>query len=981
MAVLRDGRAQPLPPSRKTRALLAYLAVNPRSFRREHLCELFWEIPDDPRGALRWSLSKLRRLTDDPQHRRIVADRCSVRFEACGAWIDVSALHALAAAYPDTLATKVLADAVEHYRGHFLEGLELTGLHEFHAWCVAERERVTRAQATLLRALIARLATTPERALPHAHALASLTPYDEAARLTLIKLLAQCGRHAEAEQQYRLGLRLLAEVGVQPSPRLYSAWRGPPGKRGTPPAPTPAPAPAPAPTPRGKAGETLFGRETEQTAIAEALAEVTRRSEARAVLLCGEPGIGKTRLLGAAADQARTAGALCLQAGAFEAEMLRPYALWLDALRALDPARAEAVFADEGHGDRQRLFSRLSDLVAQETAMRPLAVLFDDLQWCDESSAAALHYVLRTNRQRPVLAVLAARADEVQDNAPVQQAIRGLRRDGLLRQLALPPLAEAAVRALIEAQAPQADSRRLGHQCGGNPLLAIELARAESAGGVATGSLTELIEDRLGRLDLDGVEVLRWAALIAPRLDLPALERLAGLERERIAAALAAAEQQALLRSGPRGLHFAHDLVAGSIYHGIPPARRQIMHRRVAEWLEEGAARDLEQAADLAHHAAHSGDPALAARGMISAGRLCLRFFANDDAASLARRGLQSAAELPPPEGPCLGLELREVLYAAAPVTDWEAAAEECVALAEQALEHGALNHARLGYQTASYLRWAHGQWADAREESLQAERITRGAGAREQITGMAETAKCLALLERDLDRARELLAQADELARRHGIHHQALAAGLGMLHFHAGELDAAEEQFQEARTLCKSAGDRLNEFQANEYLVMIDLERGRLGAACHRCRELVTLAERLRDGSEAPFARVLQALCAYAENADPAPLAEALESLRAAGARHRLAYALTRAAFLDLDRGDPENAARRAEEALGHAELLGRATETLLARVALAQASAAVGDAAGYARHRSALQTFDGLPVARWARRRAAALHTERQP
>jgi DNA-binding SARP family transcriptional activator len=76
--VLKDGKPLPLPPSKKTRALLAYLSLNPRQFRREHLCELLWEIPDDPRGSLRWSLSKLRRLVDDDDQSRIIADRTNV---------------------------------------------------------------------------------------------------------------------------------------------------------------------------------------------------------------------------------------------------------------------------------------------------------------------------------------------------------------------------------------------------------------------------------------------------------------------------------------------------------------------------------------------------------------------------------------------------------------------------------------------------------------------------------------------------------------------------------------------------------------------------------------------------------------------------------------------------------------------------------------------------------------------------------------
>ena len=64
--IIHDGAVAALPPSRKTRALLAYLALTRRPHRREQLCEMFWDLPDDPRGALRWSLSKIRPLVDEP---------------------------------------------------------------------------------------------------------------------------------------------------------------------------------------------------------------------------------------------------------------------------------------------------------------------------------------------------------------------------------------------------------------------------------------------------------------------------------------------------------------------------------------------------------------------------------------------------------------------------------------------------------------------------------------------------------------------------------------------------------------------------------------------------------------------------------------------------------------------------------------------------------------------------------------------------
>src|SRR5437667_915925 len=78
LEVIRDGAPVALPPSRKTRALLAYLALTRRPHRRERLCEIFWDVPDDPRGALRWSLSKIRPFVDDPAYPRLVAERQTV---------------------------------------------------------------------------------------------------------------------------------------------------------------------------------------------------------------------------------------------------------------------------------------------------------------------------------------------------------------------------------------------------------------------------------------------------------------------------------------------------------------------------------------------------------------------------------------------------------------------------------------------------------------------------------------------------------------------------------------------------------------------------------------------------------------------------------------------------------------------------------------------------------------------------------------
>jgi tetratricopeptide (TPR) repeat protein len=306
---------------------------------------------------------------------------------------------------------------------------------------------------------------------------------------------------------------------------------------------------------------------------------------------------------------------------------------------------------------------------------------------------------------------------------------------------------------------------------------------------------------------------------------------------------------------------------------------------------------------------------------------------------------------------------------------DWEDAARRYVELAERALDHGALSHARLGYHMAASVRWAHGQWAAAREQSLQSERIVRGADDGDQIAGIAETARCLVMIERDLSKADAMLMEAQSLAERRHTAHLAIPAGLGMLRYYENKLDEAETLFQQSRALCKSAGDRLSEFQANEYLVMIDFQRGRYEDARRRCDELLTIGARLRDGSEAPFARAMYGLCTYATDDDAEPLDAALADLRVADAKHRLACILTRAAQLDYERKRVDSAIARAEEALTVAQILDRPSEMLLAHVVLARGYRTRHDGARAQGHLDEIARLTAGTVAEWARIQAEQL------
>lgn len=223
--VARDGESIPLPPSKKTRALLGYLAATGQAHRRERLCSLLWELPDDPRGALRWSLSRLRPIVDEPGLTRIVATRDTVAFDPLGAEIDFLALRSITAQDLSTLPIAQLGSLAQAFRGEFLEGIDLPDLHDFQSWCLAERENARGFQVRLLSALTERLAGTPGEALPYARQLVQADPLSEVARGKLLRLLIELGRRGEAEQHFDTAVRMFRDVGPEAELALVRTWR------------------------------------------------------------------------------------------------------------------------------------------------------------------------------------------------------------------------------------------------------------------------------------------------------------------------------------------------------------------------------------------------------------------------------------------------------------------------------------------------------------------------------------------------------------------------------------------------------------------------------------------------------------------------------------------------------------------------------------------------------------------------------------
>ena len=212
LRVLRNGDVVALPQSRKTRALLAYLILEPGPHRREKLCELFWQVPDDPRGSLRWSLSKLRSIVNDSDADRIVADRERVQFDVADVSIDFAAIEAALSGGVAALAQHDLDAMANAFAGDLLEGLELSGQPDFETWRLAQQERARNTQRQVLRALVEKITGDPSVKADRLAALVRLDPYDLSVHAALITSLAQANRTKEAERQKQLSVAALKDV-------------------------------------------------------------------------------------------------------------------------------------------------------------------------------------------------------------------------------------------------------------------------------------------------------------------------------------------------------------------------------------------------------------------------------------------------------------------------------------------------------------------------------------------------------------------------------------------------------------------------------------------------------------------------------------------------------------------------------------------------------------------------------------------------
>lgn len=221
LTISRNGVALKLPSSRKVRALLAYLALAPHAVPRSQLCELLWDVPNDPRGELRWCLSKLRGVVDQPDRPRVVTDGDTVAFDLTDCLIDAVEITR-ATQEGLELRPERLRPLLSLCHGEFLDGFEIDRNPAFNAWLTAQRRQFRSRHAALLERLVE--SEAGDDVFGYLEKWLELAPFDLRVHENLLSAFARRGRIREGEDHLSATARLFEAEGLDCAP-IREAWR------------------------------------------------------------------------------------------------------------------------------------------------------------------------------------------------------------------------------------------------------------------------------------------------------------------------------------------------------------------------------------------------------------------------------------------------------------------------------------------------------------------------------------------------------------------------------------------------------------------------------------------------------------------------------------------------------------------------------------------------------------------------------------
>jgi len=401
----------------------------------------------------------------------------------------------------------------------------------------------------------------------------------------------------------------------------------------------------------------FVGREGEHRVLTDALTTASRGQRA-AVLISGEPGIGKTRLVSEVADSSHRAGALVL-GGRCDEGLEIPYQPLAEALEHLvDNASRDLLrrHVDE-HGlavarlapslgrrlgasmtsrsvpteaERYVLFATIDCLLAAASAETgPLMLVLEDLHWADEPTVVLLRYILTSPRKASLAVIATLRPTDLDEAHPLIALLADMHREPHVSRVDLSGLSVENVRAFASALAgheldsgERALADKLHMSTDGNPFFITEIVRAlAEAGKIARGSggwrvansldastvmptsISETLDRRVARLGDEVRECLTTASVVGDQFDVGLVATASGLDRGQVDAALKRATTAGLVvcDKEPR-LRFAHALIDHWLYGQLDSTLRSRLHRRIAAELERRATTEEVSVTVLARH-------------------------------------------------------------------------------------------------------------------------------------------------------------------------------------------------------------------------------------------------------------------------------------------------------------------------------------------------------------------------------------------
>ena len=638
-----EGSGRQIEPggSWRARSLLAWFALNPGAHPRGGVASRFWPdvLDSSARASLRNALWALRRALADEADSALIATRDRVGLAGPPeVWVDATAFreHVAAGAFEEALALS---------RGELLAGLD-------EEWVYEHRDLQREALSDLLERVAARAEADGDAAgaIAATRRRASLDPLAEDAQRALIARLARSGDRAGALAAYdRLRERLRRELGISLSDAtralIHEVRRG--GELGEPPREHASgsaggqrtrcagawrpgdPFPLP-PRLRRRAPTALVGRERELSRLRELWRAVREGEGARLVLVTGEAGIGKSRLVRELALEVREQGAVVLH-GTADEDLLVPHQHLVsafehffavtapDELRHRIGSRAadlEPIASGlSGHtgalretapeGRRYRLFEGVAGVLDELSAETAVLLLIDDLHWSDQGTAAILRYAIDARPEMRVLVVATQRPVEMPATGATAEALRRLSHGPYVERMPLSGLSDPEIAQLAQDLSGRELAgevvRGIQAETAGNAFFVVEVVRdlsdsdrTASVLSLAQEEVPERVRDvvnlRLARLQEATLRLLTVAAVIGSEFELGLLELISDLDDDDLAAALDEAVAAALLTETAEGdsesFAFSHALLRRTVLTRFTRTNRRRVHARVAAALE-----------------------------------------------------------------------------------------------------------------------------------------------------------------------------------------------------------------------------------------------------------------------------------------------------------------------------------------------------------------------------------------------------------